>query len=69
MSRDLGVTLVGVGVINWLARDATGAALRGILIGNLVIQVREFLVNGYKLATGALPRRPPKARSFTWCSP
>ena len=55
VSRDVGVTLVGVGVINWLARDATGAALRGILIGNLVIQVLEFLVNGYELATGALP--------------
>ena len=55
VSRDVGVTLVGVGVINWLARDATGAVLRGILIGNLVIQVLEFLVNGYELATGALP--------------
>jgi hypothetical protein len=55
VSRDVGVTLVGVGVIDWLARDATGAVLRGILIGNLVIQVLEFLVNGYELATGALP--------------
>ena len=55
VSRDVGVTLVGVGVINWLARDATGTALRGILIANLVIQVLELLVNGYELATGALP--------------
>ena len=55
LSRDVGVTLIGVGLINWLARDATGTALRGILIGNLVIQVLEFIVNGVELATGSLP--------------
>jgi len=29
VSRDVGVTLVGVGVINWLARDATGPRSAG----------------------------------------
>jgi hypothetical protein len=55
LSRDVGVTLLGVAILNWLGRDATGSALRAILIGNLAIQVLEFLVNGYELAIGVLP--------------
>src|SRR6266571_8640671 len=30
VTRDLGVTLVGLGVLNWLARDVTGPAVRAI---------------------------------------
>ena len=55
LSRDVGVTLVGLGIINWLARDASGSALRGLLVGNLAIQLFEFLVNGYELLMGQLP--------------
>lgn len=55
VSRDVGVTLIGLGILNWMARDATGAALRAILIGNLFIQVAELVVNGYELVSGALP--------------
>ena len=55
LSRDVGVTLLGLAVINWMARDASGTALRAILVGNIVIQVLEFLVNGYELAIGQLP--------------
>jgi hypothetical protein len=55
VSRDVGVTLIGLGIINWLARDATGSALRGLLIGNIAVQVLEIVVNGYALGTGALP--------------
>ena len=55
LSRDVGVTLLGVAVINWMARNASGAALRGVLAGNLAIQVLEFLVNGYELVAGILP--------------
>ena len=55
LSRDVGVTLLGLAVINWMARDASGTALRAILVGNIVIQVLEFLVNGYELAVGQLP--------------
>src|ERR1051326_3590854 len=55
LSRDVGSTLLGLAIINWLARGASGAALRGLLVGNLAIQVFEFLVNGYELLTGALP--------------
>ena len=53
--RDIGVTLIGLGVLNWLARDATGPAVRAILIGNLFIQVAETLVNGWELTTGLIP--------------
>ena len=55
LSRDVGVTLLGLAVINWMARAATGRAVRAILIGNLFVQVMEFLVNGWEVAAGILP--------------
>lgn len=55
LSRDVGVTLIGLGIINWLARAAVGTALRAILIGNLFVQVAEIVVNGLEIASGALP--------------
>lgn len=35
VSRDVGVTLIGLGIINWLGRDATGQLARALLLGNL----------------------------------
>jgi len=55
VSRDIGVTLIGIAFINWLARDSIGDAVRGILIGNIVIQILEALVNGWEVATGIIP--------------
>jgi hypothetical protein len=55
LSRNLGAMLLGISVLNWLARDATGAPLRAVLIGNVAIQVFEFLVNGADLLLGTLP--------------
>ena len=55
LSRDVGVTLIGLGIINWLARDATGTALRAVLLGNLFVQLAEIVVNGWEVATGILP--------------
>ena len=55
VTRDIGVTLVGLGILNWLARDAVGSALRAILIGNLFIQVAELVVNGWEIAVGLIP--------------
>ena len=55
VSRDIGVTLIGLAVINWLARDSIGDAVRGILIGNVVIQLLEALVNGWEVAAGIIP--------------
>jgi hypothetical protein len=55
LSRDVGATLIGLGVINWMARNATGAALRALLVGNVVVQALELVVNGYEIAIGDLP--------------
>lgn len=55
LSRDLGVTLLGLAVINWLAKDAAGPAVRAILIGNLFVQAAELVVNAYELAAGMIP--------------
>jgi len=55
LSRDIGVTLIGLAAINWLARDATGPAVRAILIGNIVVQALEAIVNGWEVAAGIIP--------------
>ncbi len=55
VSRDVGVTLIGLAIINWMARDATGTALRGLLWGNIFIQAAEIVVNGWEIAAGILP--------------
>jgi hypothetical protein len=55
LSRDVGATLIGLGVINWMARNATGQALRALLVGNVVVQALELVVNGYEIAAGELP--------------
>ena len=54
-ARDTGTVLIGVGIINWLARDAVGAPLRGLLWGNLFIRVAAMVVNYWELASGLLP--------------
>jgi hypothetical protein len=55
VTRDIGVTLIGLGILNWLARDATGPAVRAILIGNLVIQAAELLVNAWEIVAAMIP--------------
>lgn len=54
LSRDLGATLIGLGVINWTARNATGHVLRALLVGNLVVQALELVINGYAIVVGDL---------------
>ena len=54
LSRDAGATLIGLGVINWMARNATGQTLRALLVGNVVIQALELLINIYEIAVGDL---------------
>jgi hypothetical protein len=39
-----GATLIGLGVINWLARDADPKGLVAVLGGNLVVQILSFAV-------------------------
>ncbi|HVD31259.1 MAG TPA: hypothetical protein VNE19_06065 [Methylomirabilota bacterium] len=55
LSRDVGATLIGLGVINWMARNATGETLRALLVGNVVVQALELVVNTYEIAIGDLP--------------
>jgi hypothetical protein len=53
--RDLGVLLIGVGIINWLARDAVGAPLRGLLLGNIFIRIAIMALNVWELTVGVIP--------------
>jgi hypothetical protein len=55
LSRDVGATLIGLGVINWMARNASGETLRALLVGNVVVQALELLVNAYEIAVQDLP--------------
>jgi len=55
LARDEGVTLIGLGLINWMAQSATGTPLRALLAGNLAVQALEILVNGFELVAGLLP--------------
>jgi hypothetical protein len=55
IARGAGATVTGVGVIDWMLRNTTGAALRGLLVGNLAVQVFSFIVNGGELLAGHLP--------------
>jgi hypothetical protein len=55
LSRDVGATLIGLGVINWMARNATGETLRALLVGNVVVQALELVVNTYEIAIGDIP--------------
>jgi hypothetical protein len=54
-SRDLGVTLMGLGVINWLARAAVGAPLRGLLWGNIFLQFVSIVVHMWEIVAGLFP--------------
>jgi hypothetical protein len=57
VARDVGATLIGLGVINWMARDASGQTLRAILVGNVVVQALELLINGYEIVVQDLPNQ------------
>jgi hypothetical protein len=54
-SRGAGATLIGLGVVNWLGRAASGAGSRAILMGNLVVQILSLAVNAGSVLTGQLP--------------
>lgn len=48
-----GATLVGLGVVNWLARVADRRGLVAVLAGNLVVQALSLLVVIRSMAFGA----------------
>jgi hypothetical protein len=54
-ARDSGTLLIVLGVIDWLARGAVGAPLRGLLWGNILRPVASLVVNGWEVAAGIIP--------------
>ena len=56
--RDGGVVVIGLGIIDWLARDAVGSPLRGILWGNIFILVADAALNIFEIAAGIAPFGP-----------
>lgn len=48
-----GATLVGLGVVNWLARGADRAGLFAVLAGNLVVQILSLVVVAITMRLGA----------------
>lgn len=54
-----GASLMGLGVIDWIARGATGRGLVAVLAGNLVIQVLSLLVVIRTMQLGAGMRVAP----------
>jgi hypothetical protein len=58
-TRDLGVALMAIGIINWSARDAAGAPLRGLLWGNIFFQVANIVVHVWEIVAGLFPAWAP----------
>src|SRR5690242_20705306 len=56
-----GATLVGLGVIDWLARSAEKRGLVAVLAGNLVVQLLSLVVVLRTMALGAGPAVAPGA--------
>ena len=54
-ARDSGTLLIALGIINWLARGAVGAPLRGLLWGNILRSAASLVVNGWEVAAGMVP--------------
>ena len=55
LSRDLGVTLVAIGAMNLLARNAgPGPALSAILWANLLVQAFQIFTDAYHITSGQI---------------
>lgn len=54
-----GATLVGMGVVIWMARGLAGAAIRPVLAGNLVVQILSLGVVLRTMSLGAGPKVLP----------
>lgn len=54
-ARAMGSMLLGLGVINWLARkESMSPSLRGILWGNLIIQGIQAILNLFDISSGVV---------------
>ncbi len=47
--------LIVLGMIDWLAREAVGPPLRGLLWGNIIRPAASMVVNGWELGAGMVP--------------
>ena len=54
-SRDSGTLLIVLGAIDWLARDAVGPPLQGLLWGNILRPAATLAVYGWEIAAGIMP--------------
>ena len=61
VARGAGVTVIGLGIIDWTLRSATGATVRALLGGNLAVQVLSLAVNGAEVLAGHLPAQAGSA--------
>jgi hypothetical protein len=55
VARDAGVLMTGLAIIDWLARDAVGAPLRGLLWGNIFTLGGGAVVNSWEFVAGMTP--------------
>jgi hypothetical protein len=55
VARVLGVFVMGVGIIDLLARDAVGAPLRGLLWGNILIRAASIVLPVWEYAVSIMP--------------
>ncbi len=61
IARGAGATVIGLGVIDWMLRKATGDTVRALLGGNLAVQVLSLAVNGGEVLAGHLPAQAGSA--------
>jgi hypothetical protein len=50
-----GAILIGLGVINWMARDLSGQSVKAVLAGNLAVQLLSLLVIVRALVLHVIP--------------
>ena len=55
VARHMAIVVLGLAVLNWLARNAEGHTLRAILVANLFVQVGGFVLRTAEIVTRQLP--------------
>jgi hypothetical protein len=55
VARELGVFVIGVGLIDLMARQAVGTPLRGLLWGNIFIRAGSIVLPVWEFAVGIIP--------------
>lgn len=55
IARGAGAAVIGLGVIDWMLRGATGDTARALLAGNLTVQAISLAVNAGEVIAGHLP--------------